>query len=61
MKTRSDENQTGRITKKMWMEISESLKLKGYNFTWGQVKGIWKTLILALKRAKDNNNKVRIS
>ena len=43
--------------KKMYQEISTSLKKQGYNFTWGQVQGRLKTLITNFKKTKDHNNK----
>jgi hypothetical protein len=30
---------------------------EGYTFTWEQVPGMWKTLVTALKKTKDHNNK----
>ncbi|CAC5394322.1 unnamed protein product [Mytilus coruscus] len=41
----------------MWLCIAEELGSNGYKFTWEQVMGKWKTLITALKRTRDHNNR----
>jgi hypothetical protein len=41
----------------MFIEITEKMHKEGYTFTWEQVQGIWKTLVTALKKTKDHNNK----
>ncbi|CAG2207627.1 unnamed protein product [Mytilus edulis] len=41
----------------MWLCITEELASNGFKFTWEQVMGKWKTLITALKRTRDHNNR----
>ena len=41
----------------MWINNTEELAKHGFNFTWEQVKGKWATLIDALKRTNDHNNR----
>jgi hypothetical protein len=41
----------------MFIEITEKMHKEGYTFTWEQVQGRWKTLVTALKKTKDHNNK----
>ncbi|XP_052075879.1 uncharacterized protein LOC127713969 [Mytilus californianus] len=58
IKKRDDATQKGKNTKKkMWLCIAEELASNGYKFTWEQVMGKWKTLITALKRTRDHNNR----
>ncbi|CAG2191637.1 unnamed protein product [Mytilus edulis] len=40
-----------------WLCIAEELQSHGYKFTLEQVKGIQKTLITALKRTRNRNNR----
>lgn len=58
VKKRDDATQKGKNTKrKMWIDISEQLDTHGYKFSWEQVMGKWKTLVSALKRTEDHNNR----
>jgi len=58
MKEREEATKQGKTTKKkMWIDITEELAKHGFNFTWEQVKGKWATLIAALKRTNDHNNR----
>jgi hypothetical protein len=53
-----EKSNSGKITKKkMFIEITEKMHKEGYTFTWEQVQGRWKTLVTALKKTKDDNNK----
>jgi hypothetical protein len=58
MRAREEKSNSGKITKKtMFIEITEKMHKEGYTFTWEQVQGRWKTLVTALKKTKDHNNK----
>jgi len=58
VKKRDDATQKGKNTKKkMWIHISEQLDTHGYKFSWEQVMGKWKTLVSALKKTEDHNNR----
>lgn len=58
VKKRDEATQKGKNTKKkMWLCITEELASNGFKFTSEQVMGKWKTLITALKRTRDHNNR----
>jgi ribosomal protein S8 len=58
LRAREEKSNSGKIPKKkMFIEITEKMHKEGYTFTWEQVQGMWKTLVTALKKTKDHNNK----